>query len=69
VTRSASGLDPDISPANAEIQAARVAEARHMSKEEVLTLINASTATPFLGVFGDSSVNVLKLNLALDAKK
>ena len=69
VTRSASGLDPDISPANAEIQAGRVAEARHMQKDQVMELINQNKTTPFLGVFGDSAVNVLKLNLALDAKK
>ncbi|HEY3781567.1 MAG TPA: K(+)-transporting ATPase subunit C [Fimbriimonadaceae bacterium] len=69
VTRSASGLDPDITPANAEVQAGRVAEARHMPKEQVLNLINANTTTPFLGIFGDSSVNVLKLNLALDKEK
>lgn len=67
VTRSGSGLDPDISPANAEIQAKRVADARHMPLDKVKELIKENTAEPFLGLFGDPGVNVLKLNLALDA--
>lgn len=69
VTRSGSGLDPDISPANAEIQAKRVADARHMPLDKVKELIKENTAEPFLGLFGDPGVNVLKLNLALDAAK
>ncbi len=67
VTRSASGYDPDISPENASIQAARVATARHMGLDEVKKLITDNTTPRFLGVFGDPAVNVLKLNLALDA--
>ena len=69
VTRSASGLDPDISPANAEIQAKRVATARHMPLAQVEQLVKANTSQPFVGIFGDPSVNVLKLNLALDGVK
>jgi len=68
VTRSASGLDPDISIANAEIQAPRVATARHMPVADVKKLIAANTDERFLGIFGDPGVNVLKLNLALDAR-
>jgi K+-transporting ATPase ATPase C chain len=66
-TRSASGLDPDISPANAQLQAARVAKARGMTRERVLELVQANTAGRFLGVIGEPRVNVLELNLALDA--
>ena len=66
VTRSASGLDPDISPANADIQAVRVAKARRMSVDDVKALVKDNTTGPFLGIFGDPGVNVLKLNLALD---
>jgi K+-transporting ATPase ATPase C chain len=69
VTRSGSGLDPEISPANAEIQAKRVADARHMSVDKVKDLIKANTSEPFIGIFGDPAVNVLKLNLALDASR
>jgi K+-transporting ATPase ATPase C chain len=69
VTRSASGLDPHISPANAEIQAPRVAEARHMSVADVMKLVQENTDQRFLGIFGDPGVNVLKLNLALDGKQ
>ncbi|HVT11274.1 MAG TPA: K(+)-transporting ATPase subunit C [Fimbriimonadaceae bacterium] len=66
VTRSGSGLDPDISPANAEIQAARVAKARHLPLDRVKKLIADNTSGSFAGLFGDAHVNVLKLNLALD---
>jgi len=69
VTRSASGLDPHISVANARFQADRVAKARGMAKEDVLKLIDDHTDQRFAGVFGDPGVNVLKLNLALDAKR
>ncbi len=65
-TRSASGLDPDISPANAAIQAARVAKARKMSIEQVRRLIDANTEGRTLLLLGEPRVNVLKLNLALD---
>lgn len=67
VTTSASGLDPDISPANAQRQAARVAAARGVSVEQVQAAIAANTKRPWLGVFGQPRVNVLLTNLALDA--
>jgi K+-transporting ATPase ATPase C chain len=66
VTRSASGLDPHISVANAKLQAQRVATARGVSLDQVMSLINENTDPSFLGVFGEPGVNVLKLNLALD---
>jgi potassium-transporting ATPase KdpC subunit len=66
VTRSASGLDPDISVANAELQARRVAKARGLDLDKVKSLISANTAPGFAGVYGDPHVNVLQLNLALD---
>ncbi|HRH98610.1 MAG TPA: potassium-transporting ATPase subunit C, partial [Prosthecobacter sp.] len=69
VTASGSGLDPHISLKNAELQTARVAKARNLSVEKVKELITASTAKSDLGIFGDAGVNVLKLNLALDALK
>ena len=69
VTTSGSGLDPHISVKNAELQAARVAKARNLSVEQVKELIAASTVKPDLGIFGDTCVNVLKLNLALDSAK
>ena len=67
VTTSGSGLDPDISPANAHRQAARVAAARGVPVAEVENAIDASTTQPWLGLFGQPAVNVLKANLALDA--
>ena len=66
VTASASGLDPAISVANADLQAPRVARARTMTVEQVLTLVKAHTAGRPLGILGEPSVNVLELNLALD---
>jgi K+-transporting ATPase ATPase C chain len=66
VTGSASGLDPEISPANAQVQAARVAKARNMSADQVNRLIAQFTDGPDLGLLGEPRVNVLKLNLALD---
>ncbi len=66
-TRSASGLDPDISPANAELQVARVAKARGKSAERVRELVRARTKGRFVGIIGEPRVNVLELNLALDA--
>jgi K+-transporting ATPase ATPase C chain len=69
VTRSASGLDPDISPANAAIQAARVAKARKMEPERVRQAIEANTSGRTLFLIGEPRVNVVKLNLALDGLK
>ena len=66
VTASASGLDPDITPAAAYYQAARVAGARHLPLEQVNALIAAHEQSPTLGVLGERRVNVLELNLALD---
>ena len=67
VTASASGLDPDISPAAAHYQAARVARERGMALDQVNALIVQNTEKPLWGVLGESRVNVLALNLALDA--
>ncbi|SDV47084.1 potassium-transporting ATPase subunit KdpC [Chitinasiproducens palmae] len=67
VTASASGLDPEISPAAARYQTARVAAARHLSRETVDEMIERNTRKPWLGLFGEAGVNVLKLNLELDA--
>lgn len=66
VTGSASGLDPQISPANANLQAGRVAKARGISVDEVKTLVTKATQRPDLGFLGESRVNVLLLNLSLD---
>lgn len=66
VTASASGLDPDISPKAAYTQVQRVAQARGLSPESVMALVNANTEGPLLGLFGPEKVNVLKLNIALE---
>ena len=66
VTTSASGLDPDVSIANARLQAARVARARHLSTPRVLAVIDAHTSGRTLGFLGEKTVNVLDVNLALD---
>ena len=66
VTASGSGLDPDISIANARLQAKRVANARGLSVRQVLDMIDAHTDGRPLGVVGEKTVNVLDLNLALD---
>lgn len=68
VTASASGLDPEISVAAATYQAGRVAAARKLSSERVEALISEHTVGQSLGFFGEARVNVLKLNLALDAE-
>jgi potassium-transporting ATPase KdpC subunit len=67
VTASASGLDPDISLANARFQAARIAKARGLSEPQVEALIDERSSPRQLGVLGDPRANVLALNLALDA--
>lgn len=66
VTSSASGVDPDISEANAAIQAHRIASVRHLPLARVRLLIAANTDGRSLGVLGEPGVNVLELNLALD---
>jgi K+-transporting ATPase ATPase C chain len=68
VTTSGSGLDPEISPANAHMQAARIALARGIGAAEVQTVIDQNTTGPTWGFLGQPRVNVLKVNLALDAR-
>jgi K+-transporting ATPase ATPase C chain len=68
VTMSASGLDPDITPANARILAARVADARGVAVAPVESLVNRWTERPWLGFIGEARVNVLQLNLDLDRR-
>ena len=69
VTASGSGLDPHISLRNADLQAPRVATVRKIALDKVQALIRANTDSADLGILGEPGVNVLKLNLALDAVK
>ncbi len=69
VTTSASGLDPDISPENAAAQIARVAAARHTSRQAVTAIVAGATHEPLLGFIGQERVDVLAANLALDAAR
>jgi K+-transporting ATPase ATPase C chain len=66
VTASASGLDPNLSVAGAQFQAARIADARHMAPAAVQALIERMQSRPLFGIIGESQVNVLELNMALD---
>lgn len=67
VTTSASGLDPDISPANAMLQIERVAKARSVDAAKIAELVRTHIDSPVFGIFGEARVNVLRLNLALDS--
>lgn len=67
VTASGSGLDPDLSPAAAQVQVARIAKVRNIPAERLTQLVAEHTKGPLFGIFGPSTVNVLKLNVALDA--
>jgi K+-transporting ATPase ATPase C chain len=69
VTASASGLDPDISPAAAQYQAGRIASARNLPLSTVQSLITAHVRGPLMGLFGEPQINVLELNLALDQRR
>jgi K+-transporting ATPase ATPase C chain len=66
VTTSASGIDPDISPANAKLQSRRIAAVRHLPLATVQKLIKQNTDGRSIGFFGEPGINVLKLNIALD---
>lgn len=69
VTQSGGGLDPDISPAGARVQIARVAQARHLDPTQIERLVARHVREPQFGLFGQPRVNVLALNIALDAEQ
>jgi K+-transporting ATPase ATPase C chain len=69
VTYSASGLDPDISPAAAYVQVARIAKARNIREDKLNGLVETHIDKPLMGLFGTEKVNVLQLNIALDNLK
>lgn len=69
VTASGSGLDPDLSPAGAKVQVKRIAAIRKIDEAKLISLVDQQTEKPFLGLFGPSKVNVLKLNIELDKLK
>jgi len=69
VTQSGAGMDPELSPAAAQVQMARVARSRGLPVEQVAVLVKAHTRGPQWGVFGQPRVNVMTLNLALDDRK
>jgi K+-transporting ATPase ATPase C chain len=66
VTASGSGLDPHISPKSALIQVNRISKVRNIPEDKLIALVNQQVEKPFLGIFGPSQVNVLKLNIALN---
>jgi K+-transporting ATPase ATPase C chain len=68
VTQSGSGLDPDVSPANARLQAPRIASARGLGRQAVQAIIDRNTEGPALGFIGQPHVNVLAVNRALDGR-
>lgn len=69
LTASGSGVDPHISPAAARYQVSRIAKLRNLDQNELQALIDQYTSGAFLGLFGEPAVNVLQVNLALDARK
>ena len=69
VTSSGSGEDPDISPEGAKVQVKRIATVRGIDESKITALVDANTEKPLFGLLGTAKVNVLKLNIALDALK